>query len=94
MEESTTLPSSKNRYIISSACIPVEVFIIFVIHNGSEFTVVDIAKMFLSIHKIVIRYDTARRICNELTLAGKLTKNIKYNRYRQQTNYYTFNKFN
>jgi hypothetical protein len=92
--ENITSPFIKSRCIISAEVIPVEVFVIFVQYNQSEFTVYQVVKLLDKTHRIRLDDKSMRRICNKLVDAGKLKKECRPNRNLQLTNYYKFEKFN
>jgi hypothetical protein len=76
---------------LSSLGVPVEVFIIFLVRNKTEFTVSDMCREFESKYKIDIKYNRMNQILNDFVESGKIAKTIKPNGSKgKPTAYYTF----
>lgn len=78
------------KRMITSLDLPVEVFILFMINNTQEFTVIDMIRLLRDKHKMVITYNRMNQILNDFTEWGKLRKDVKEGRKGKPTAYYTF----
>lgn len=71
--------------------IPVEIFIIFLVKNKTNFTVNQVIEEFFTKHKIEITYNRMNQILNDFVDSGKLSKEIKPNGIKgKETSYYSF----
>lgn len=89
-----TYRSSEKNYrekpVITSVVIPVEVFIIFQIYNDEKFTVNDLIRRFQNLHDITLNFDRMQKIANDLVSAKKVRKRQDINKKNKLVNYYSF----
>lgn len=73
--------------------IPVEIFIIFLIQNKNNFTVIDVINMMENKHKVRLTFNRMNQILNDFVMAEKISKELKPNGKKgKPTYYYTFKK--
>lgn len=80
------------RLAISSAMIPVEVFVIFLIRNDERFTVCGIIDVFEARHKIRLKFSRMQQILTEMVEAGKVRRSVDIGKRKKQVSYYSFNR--
>ncbi len=97
MALSTTLKYSERGFnerilnpIISTSMIPVEVFVIFLIHNQKKFTISDLINIFEVNHRIKLSFTRMQQITHDLKEAGKVKCDMNLNKKNRLTSYYQF----
>lgn len=83
----------EEKITLTALNIPLQIFIIFLVRNQSNFTVTDIQKQFEEKHKIVLVYSRVKQILDDLCLSGNLNKEVKpFGKKNKETSFYTFKK--